>query len=206
MVSENVCRFNKFGFCKFQNKCFKKHVNVICENVRCFKPDCQLRHPKKCRYYSMYSYCKFGEYCKFGHGDIRESDTDKEIEKLKFEIETLKKVIEAKDNQIKEKDYEILKIIDIDKTKVGENPKNNKDCLEKQNKNLELENKELIEKLKACQEEIEALRNQKAVDFMLLLDFKERMRDKYLYNTEDEESECEHDEEIREKGREEFNL
>ena len=152
----------------------------------------------------MYSYCKFGEYCKFGHGDIRESDTDKEIEKLRYEIESLKKVIEAKDNQIKEKDYEILKIIDIDKTKVGENPKNNKDCLEKQNKNLEMENKELIEKLKACQEENEALRNQKAVDFMLLLDFKERMRDKYLYNTEDEESDYEPNEEIREKRREEF--
>ena len=39
---------------------------------------------------------------------------------------------------------------------------------------------------------------------MLLLDFKERMRDKYLYNTEDEESDYEPNEEIREKRREEF--
>ena len=43
-----------------------------------------------------------------------------------------------------------------------------------------------------------------AVDFMLLLDFKERMRDKYLYNTEDEESEYESNDEIREKRRELF--
>ena len=49
-----------------------------------------------------------------------------------------------------------------------------------------VENKELNDKVKTVQEEIEALRNQKAVGFMLLLDFKERMRDKYLYNTEDE--------------------
>ena len=39
---------------------------------------------------------------------------------------------------------------------------------------------------------------------MLFLDFKERMRDKYLYNTEDEESDYETNDEIREKKREIF--
>ena len=118
MVSEKVCRFNQFGFCKFQNNCFRKHVNVICENVRCFKPNCQLRHPRKCRYFFTYSYCKFGDYCKFGHGEIGNSNIDKEIDKLKFEIETLKKVIEGEDSKIKEKDEEIRKMLHIDKTKV----------------------------------------------------------------------------------------
>ena len=36
---------------------------------------------------------------------------------------------------------------------------------------------------------------------MLFLDFKERMRDKYLYNTEDEESDYESNDEIREERR-----
>ena len=39
---------------------------------------------------------------------------------------------------------------------------------------------------------------------MLFESFKERMRDKYLYNTEDEESDYESDENIREKRRELF--
>ena len=37
---------------------------------------------------------------------------------------------------------------------------------------------------------------------MLLQDFKERMRDKYLYNTEDSESDYESDDQVREKRRE----
>ena len=39
---------------------------------------------------------------------------------------------------------------------------------------------------------------------MLHESFKERMREKYLYNTEDEDSEFESDDEIREKKRELF--
>ena len=80
-------------------------------------------------------------------------------------------------------------MLHIDKTKVEEELKNKIICLEKQNENLEVENKELNDQIKTGQVEIESLRNQMAVDFRLLLDFKERMRDKYLYNTEDEESE-----------------
>ena len=37
---------------------------------------------------------------------------------------------------------------------------------------------------------------------MLYEDFKERMRDKYLYNTDDTESDYESNDEIREKTRE----
>ena len=39
---------------------------------------------------------------------------------------------------------------------------------------------------------------------MLLQDVKERMRDKYLYNTEDSESDYEPDDQMREKRRELF--
>ena len=92
----------------------------------------------------------------------------------------------------------------MDKTKVEEKLENKINCLEKQIESLGVEDKELNDKVKTVQEENEALRNQKAVDFMLLLDFKERMRDKYLYNTEDEESEYESNDEIRENRRELF--
>ena len=48
------------------------------------------------------------------------------------------------------------------------------------------------------------MRNDVAVKDMLFEDFKERMRDKYLYNTDDEESDYEANELIREKKRAEF--
>ena len=62
---------------------------------------------------------------------------------------------------------------------------------------LEKENKEL-------KEENESLRNDIAVNDMLHESFKERMREKYLYNTEDEDIEYDADEGIREKNRELF--
>ena len=204
MNSERVCRFNQFGFCKFKKNCFRKHVDITCENVKCLKPDCQLRHPKKCRYFSEYRYCKFGEYCRFGHDKVMKSNIDKEIEKLKCEIKTYKKVIEEKDSKIKEKDFEIKKMLDDVKIKVKEKMDKKMDCLDEENKNLEIRNKELTDKMKAYQEEIESLRERNAVNDMLFEDFKERMRDKYLYNTEDEESDYESNDEIREKNREMF--
>ena len=52
--------------------------------------------------------------------------------------------------------------------------------------------------------EQETLRNDKAVEFMHFLDFKERMKLKYLYDSDDEESEYESNDEKRERSRELF--
>ena len=138
MSRNSVCRFNQFGYCKFGNSCFRKHVNSICENVRCFKPDCELRHPKKCRYIFQFSYCKFGEYCKFKHEDIRNDGIDKEIEKLRLEIDKLGKVIETKENEIKNKDIEIRKLLLADTGKL----KKKVEDYESRNEALELESKQ----------------------------------------------------------------
>ena len=196
----SVCRFNQYGFCKFKNTCFRKHVNSICENVRCFKSDCELRHPKMCRYFLKYSHCKFGEYCKFKHQDNSSSVINKEIEKLKLEIDKLGKVIEAKENEIKNKDIEIRKLL---LSETGTLQKKVKDY-EMKNEGLDLENRKLKETIEELKLEQEALKNDKAVEFMLFLDFKERMKLKYLYDSEDEESEYESDDEKREKSRELF--
>ena len=60
----------------------------------------------------------------------------------------------------------------------------------------------MSDKIKAIKDENESLRNQVTVNDMLHEDFKERMRDKYLYNTDDTESDYESNDEIREKTRE----
>ena len=75
--------------------------------MRCFGSDCQQRHPRKCRYFSKYNYCKFGEYCKFKHDENINNNNERDIANLKSEIEALKKVIKAKEAEIKEKNLEI---------------------------------------------------------------------------------------------------
>ena len=60
----------------------------------------------------------------------------------------------------------------------------------------------MSDKVKAMKDENESLRNQVTVNDMLHEDFKERMRDKYLYNTDDTESDYELNDEIRKKRRE----
>ena len=182
MSRNSVCRFNQFGYCKFGNSCFRKHVNSICENVRCFKSDCELRHPKKCRYFFKSRYCKYGEYCRFKHEEIRNDCVDKEIEKSRFEVDKLGKVIETKENEIKNKDIEIrnLSLADTDKLK------KKAEDFESRNEALELENKHLKETIEELKKEQTTLRNDKAEEFMLLVDFKERMKLKYLYDSDDE--------------------
>ena len=189
MVRIFICRFNQLGFCKYQDHCFRKHVNVTCENDKCSKLDCELRHPRNCRYFSKYAYCKFGEYCKFKHEELRNSGKDKEIDNLKSEIETLRKDIEEKETAIQNKDDEISKHL--------EEHNAIRIKIEKENANL----KETIEEMKKIEED---LLNKRAEDTLILLDFKERMKIKYLYESDDEESEFESDDEKREKSRELF--
>ena len=181
MNSEAICRFNQNGYCKYKNHCFRKHVDKICENGRCSASNCNLRHPRNCKYFLQYRYCKFGQFCRFNHEEKGKEHTNEEIDILKLDLEKLKQEIHEKDKNINRKDDLANRIEDIEK-----------------------ENKDLKNNIEEIKEENESLRNELAVNDMLFESFKERMRDKYLYNTEDEESDYESDDNIREKRREIF--
>ena len=89
MTQESVCKFNKFGFCKFGNYCFRNHENRICENGECQVHGCTFRHPRKYRFFMEFSYCKFGSYCKFSHQTLRTLENSKEIDDLNEEMHDL---------------------------------------------------------------------------------------------------------------------
>jgi hypothetical protein len=74
--------------------------------------------------------------------------------------------------------------------------------VEKEKEILEGENELLKQKVKDFQKERESLYNTIAVESMLHDSFKERMKDKYCYSSNDTESDYESDEEIRESNRE----
>ena len=186
--------------------CFRKHVDTVCENDRCSISDCKLRHPRKCKYFFQYKYCKFGQYCRFSHLEEKTKQYDKEVDILRFEIENIKKEIIEKDKKIKDKESEIFELL----RKLGtlcdmeKQFKDKMEILENKINTIEKENKDLKIDIKELKAENESLTDQIAVNDMLHDSFKERMRDKYLYNTEDEESDYESDDEKREKRRELF--
>ena len=81
-----ICEFYKYGHCKFLERCRKKHIKEVCENINCEIIDCQRRHPKPCRFFQMYGHCKF-EYCSYGHTDSKEMMKLKEL-KLALEVKS----------------------------------------------------------------------------------------------------------------------
>ena len=80
---QNVCVFNKYGYCKFRLTCRKQHILEICPNQNCEILRCSLRHPKICRYFRDFGMCKFGEWCLFRH----ELKVNKEMEDMKRALE-----------------------------------------------------------------------------------------------------------------------
>ena len=164
MVQGNICRFNKFGFCKYGNKCFRKHENKLCENKNCEVESCPLRHPKLCRFYLQFNYCKFGTFCRYRHEKFSNEVSD-EIENLKYTIECLKNEIAKQDKEIDNIDKEI------------------KDLKEK-NKDLEKENQELKQTVQEIKVDLEAKNNIMAENDMLHLDVMRRVHDKYGYRSD----------------------
>ena len=78
--------------------------------------------------------------------------------------------------------------------------------LKEKNKNLGKENLGLKDKVKELQDELERARNTLAENDMLQMDFKERVQEKYGYNSNDSESDYESDEEKRINNRIKFRL
>ena len=164
MNSETVCWYNKFGYCKFGDKCFRKHENRICENVQCPIWDCPLRHPKNCRYFQEFHYCKFGTFCKFNHKIEESRIAKKELIDLQKEIKSLEDKIKHMEIEIESKTKEIKKM---------------KEDFENERKEKDASN------LK----EYEWVRNEWHVTQMLFDSFKEDMVYKYGYDSNADTSE-----------------
>ena len=158
-MTQNLCRYNKFGFCKFSDKCRFRHNNVLCKDKKCSVFNCKNRHPKICTYLRDFGRCKFTTFCKYNHekqNDVKEnSERIKDIEKKVIEIETkvknpsnedLAKTIDMKietfENQLKH----LRKVID-EKDK----------CISTLRKRLEMIGNKLNGDLKQNNKELETL-------------------------------------------------
>ena len=107
MTGEEICKYNKYGFCKFGKTCFRKHEDQKCEKKNCNIWNCSLRHPKSCRFFKEFKRCKFGEFCKFSHDQLTAKNYSDEIGGMMEKLENLKKEIGTKNNEIERLDREI---------------------------------------------------------------------------------------------------
>ena len=108
MAQQTVCRFFKFGYCKHLEKCRNMHVKEKCEKVSCEILNCDLRHPRKCKFFSEYRKCRFGEWCAFEHAE------DEKDEGLKHKISEFERKMETLEKMIMDKDDIIEKLLNIE--------------------------------------------------------------------------------------------
>ena len=69
-----------------------KHVNEICPvNSSCQNKDCEKRHPRQCKNFAEFRYCKFVR-CAYSHN--QDGKSNENINELKIEISELKQYVE----------------------------------------------------------------------------------------------------------------
>ena len=102
MSGQNICKYNKYGFCKNRNQCPNPHATKNCDKTSCDVTSCRMRHPMPCRLLAAGD-CKFGDLCQFDHrksGGVK--DLEDKIDKLMKENENLKKKSDLQDKTIEE--------------------------------------------------------------------------------------------------------
>ena len=98
-MNKNVCRKNKYGYCRYGDKYHFRHEKLICSDNNCSVFSCEKSYPRNCSWYQEYGQCKFTSYCKFKHSkkevtnDIMESirDNDNKLAKIEKQLESIEK-------------------------------------------------------------------------------------------------------------------
>ena len=103
MAAPTICLFNKFGYCKFRERCRKHHNKEICIKNACEILSCSQRHPMICKFFRKYGRCKFSP-CAFKH-EIELPGND--YEKMNKEVKDLGEKVLALENDIQNKNKEI---------------------------------------------------------------------------------------------------
>ena len=104
-----ICLYYKFGYCKYNDKCKKEHVEELCENDSCLIFNCDKRHPKCCNFQREFGRCKYLTYCKYDQRKPRHiREMNKSLEEMRKTIDNYEKKTKdpisntiAKDNEKK---------------------------------------------------------------------------------------------------------
>ena len=119
--TQNVCRYYKFGHCKFADKCRFNHIHEKCGNSSCEIRSCKLRHPRICKFFRDYKRCKFGEWCSFDHDN--NNNNEDTINTIMEKIQNLETVINEKDLMIQELAQKIKKLEEVNEESLNHSDK-----------------------------------------------------------------------------------
>ena len=150
MSQQNVCRFYKFGFCKYKDNCRNMHIHEKCDNRSYEIKICSLRHPRKCSFYRDYKRCKYSEWCQYDHVDNEVDSLTNQFEENKRKITELEKHIQNKEKYIEN----LVKRIEIIQTEIRVEFKTKLDILEKNVLDKDKTIDELVKKVKNLEKTI----------------------------------------------------
>ena len=150
MAQQNVCRFYKFGFCKYKDNCRNMHIHEKCDDRSCKIKNCSLRHPRKCSFYRDYKRCKYSEWCQYDHVDNEVDSLTNQFEENKRKITELEKHIQNKEQDIEN----LVKRIEIIQTEIRVEFKTKLDILEKNILDKDKTFEELVKKVKNLEKTI----------------------------------------------------
>ena len=101
MAAQNVCFFNKYGFCKYSDKCRKYHEKELCEKSNCEIRECSFRHPRICKFFRDWGFCKFGEWCMFSHKNNKNNAVkNDEVKKLERKLKDIELELEKQNEKL----------------------------------------------------------------------------------------------------------
>ena len=91
-MEDEVCVYSKFGYCKYKEKCKRKHFYEDCEHLHeCSDiKRCEKRHPKRCKKYASGNTCRFKNDCAYSH---KKSVESQEKDMLKEKVNSLEKTV-----------------------------------------------------------------------------------------------------------------
>ena len=101
MATQNICFFNKYGFCKYSEKCRRYHENTICEKSQCEIRECHQRHPKECKFFRDFGFCKYSEWCKYSHNFHENYHVKKEnVKKIEDKLDIVETELQKKNDKV----------------------------------------------------------------------------------------------------------
>ena len=134
-MQDEICKYNKTGFCKFKEDCRKTHNNIMYENPEvCMGETCTKRHPKDCTNFSKSGSCRPKEKCAYKHTQpiIYQAKLDEamlmmilghqqKISDLTKEVENLKLVVQSIEEANKNREKETIKEVIIENSVLVDN-------------------------------------------------------------------------------------
>ena len=164
MATQNISFFNKYGFCKYIDRCRKYHESKNCENSSCEIRECVYRHPKTCKFFRDFGFCKFSEWCKFSHKvDRNTTEKNDNVKILETKLINVEKELEKKNVIISKLEEELQKM----NLKLSENEETLRKIIKKLNvlnerETFFVESKDRIEKLEKSVENLMTRSEKKA--------------------------------------------